>query len=104
MKITSSTSITSMSGTMLISASGCASPVFANPPKAMASGARLQHGGTTLVDRAGFFRGALPDRRSADWLVAHEPVADVRTRREKGEQVVREGIELREHHAVRTHQ
>src|SRR5262245_24924445 len=85
MKITSSTSITSMSGIMLISAIGAVLPSLLKPPKAM-SGAALGTGGGR------FHRH---DRRR---------LAHVRAGGEHRVEVVRERIQARQHQAVGAHE
>src|SRR6185295_5754545 len=84
MKITSSTSMTSISGIMLISAIGASAPLRWKPPKAML--------------------GALPRglrrfERDHRCCVVH-----VRARREDREEIVCETVEPREGHPVRAHE
>src|SRR5512146_718872 len=76
MKITSNTSMTSISGIMLISAIGVPAPVLLNSPNAMS--------GRPFYQRCRFYRRY---RRN---------VFDVRTGGKEGEQVMRERIELGE--------
>src|SRR5271156_2650141 len=80
MKITSNTSITSISGIMLISAIGALSPFLLNPPNDMS--------------------GSLHGRRGREWCDRRKIIFKVRASGQKREQIVRERIELREFHAV----
>src|SRR5262245_22419757 len=83
MKITSSTSITSISGIMLMSAIGAPMPLRWKPPKAMSD---------SLL--------------GWNWFRHHHGahVVDMCAGGENGEQVVRECIELRQHDAIGAHE
>src|SRR5687768_15888621 len=83
MKMTSRTSITSISGIMLISAMGASAPLRWNPPKATSG-------------RSGRGRGLERNHGAA--------LAHMRTRGEHGEKVVRETVQPRERHAVGAHE
>src|SRR5215475_1503948 len=82
MKMTSSTSITSISGIMLISAIGRAfAPLVSKPPKAM-------------------LRGSFHDFRHGGARRGRVGLAVVGAGGEEGEHVVRKSVELGEHEAV----
>src|SRR5260370_1099639 len=84
MKITSSTSMTSISGIMLISAIGADSPVCLKLPNAISVGS---------LGESGRFK-----RHHGSHVV------DVRAGGQKRKQIMREGVELGEHQAVAAHE
>src|SRR5215831_3571451 len=84
MKMTRSTSITSISGIILISAIGASAPLRRNPPNAMSDSLSL--------------RDSLPERQH------RTAIADVRAGAQHGKEIVRKTVECGERDAVRAHE